>query len=76
MLFRSVEREIKPKEIKSFDEAFFTGTAVGILPIAKIDNHVFNKELEGPITKSIKKAYNDTVRGNIKKYSRKWITRV
>lgn len=71
-----VERRIKPKEIKSFDEAFFTGTAIEILPIAKIDNYVFNKSLEGPVTKSIKKAYNDIVRGNIKKYSRKWITRV
>lgn len=64
------ERTIKPKEIFTADEAFFTGTAAEVTPIASIDDHVLNKGKEGPITAQLKKSYMEVVHGRNKKYDR------
>lgn len=64
------ERTIKPKEIFTADEAFFTGTAAEVTPIASIDDYVLNKGKEGPITAQLKKAYMEVVHGRNKKYDR------
>jgi branched-chain amino acid aminotransferase len=68
-----MERTIKPKEIFKADEAFFTGTAVEISPIASIDDHVLKSGKEGPITTQLKKAYMDVVRGKNSRY-KKYLT--
>ena len=58
-----VEKKISVGELKSADEAFFTGTAVEICAISKIDETTINKGKTGPITKKIKQSYNEMVRG-------------
>lgn len=70
--YKVVEKDIKPSEIKSFDEAFFTGTAVEVCPIAKIDN---NKFLKSDASSKIREVYMDVVKGKAKKYS-KWLTTI
>ncbi|GBE16638.1 branched-chain-amino-acid aminotransferase [bacterium BMS3Abin15] len=72
---RTIGRNIKVKDLKSFNEAFFVGTAVEVNAIGKIDKIIFGKGEEGKITKEIKEAYLDTVRGKIKKYN-KWLNYV
>ncbi len=74
MGYNLLEKEIKLKDLSKYDEAFFTGTAVEINGISKIDDVVFSKE-EGDLTKEIKDIYYRVVRGEIKKYKR-WLNYV
>ena len=62
------EKKISLKEIKRADEAFFTGTAVEICPIGKIDDILINNGKIGEITKQIKDLYQRIIRGKEKKY--------
>ncbi len=43
MGFKVIEKNIVPTEIKYFEEAFFTGTAVEIKKISQIDEIIFDK---------------------------------
>ena len=58
-----IEKVIKPEEIYTADEAFFTGTAAEVAPIRSIDDHVLGAGGVGPITNQIKTTYLDTVYG-------------
>ncbi|MFP4539564.1 MAG: branched-chain amino acid transaminase [Candidatus Paceibacterota bacterium] len=67
------EKRIKPEEIKSADEVFFTGTAVEVCPVGQIDGVLINQGEVGEITKEIKRTYAQTVRGRENRYL-KWLT--
>lgn len=67
------EKQITIKELKLADEVFFTGTAVEVCAIGKIDDVVINQGKIGKITKQIKESYNQTVRGEKEKYLN-WLT--
>ncbi|MGE3279228.1 MAG: branched-chain amino acid transaminase [Candidatus Altimarinota bacterium] len=69
------EAKLKPKDLFGADEAFFTGTAAEVTPIASIDDHVFNKGKEGPITAQLKQAYMEVVHGKNPRY-KKYLTLV
>lgn len=69
--YKVIEKDIKPLEIKKFDEAFFTGTAAEISPIGKIEKMKFKKA--PVIGKQIQEIYYKAVRGEIKKYE-KWLS--
>ncbi len=45
-----VERNITPTDLFSADEAFFTGTAAEIIPIAEINKRIIGDGKPGPIT--------------------------
>lgn len=64
--YEVTEKSIAPAELKSFDEAFFTGTAVEISIIGKINNHEFSPK--SAISRQIQKAYLAAVHGENKKY--------
>mgnify|MGYP000868849263 FL=1 len=57
------ERKIQLEEVLESDEAFFTGTAVEVIPINAIDKKSIADGLRGPITEKLQKAYLDQVRG-------------
>ena len=57
------ERKIQLEEVLEGDEAFFTGTAVEVVPINSIDKKSISGGLRGPITEKLQKAYLDQVRG-------------
>lgn len=67
-----VEENIKPQQLKTFEEAFFVGTAVEVNAIGKIDKIFFGDGKEGEKTKIIKEAYVRIIRGENKKY-KKWL---
>lgn len=69
------ERKINPREIKNFDEAFFTGTAVEVVAIGQIDKTKINNGKEGEVTKKIKDLYHKVITGEAPKY-KKWLTLV
>lgn len=52
------------------DEAFFTGTAAEVTPIANIDNRQIGAGKRGEITKKLQDAYFDVVYGRNPKYAK------
>ncbi|MGN6623700.1 MAG: branched-chain amino acid transaminase [Candidatus Nitrosocosmicus sp.] len=56
-----------------FDEVFLTGTASEIVPIGKIDHRVIGQGKIGPLTKKIKKYYEQEVRGKSNR-NKSWLT--
>jgi branched-chain amino acid aminotransferase len=57
------------------DEAFLTGTAAEVVPIASVDDRVVGLGRPGPITLEIQSIYNATVRGEKPQYDQ-WLTRI
>lgn len=64
---------ISRDEIYYFDEVFLTGTASEIVPVGKVDHRYINNGKIGPITKKIKKCYEDIVRGR-NQFKKSWLT--
>ena len=60
------------EEIIECDEAFFTGTAVEVTPITKIDDKVISNGSVGEITKEIQTTYENAVFGIDN--SKNWLT--
>jgi len=73
--FQVVERKIRSVEALSADEAFLTGTAAEVTPIAYINKKKIGVGTTGPVTAILQKRYADVVRGRIPRY-RRWLTYV
>ena len=73
--YRVEETNISVDDVKSSDEAFFTGTAAEVTPIIQVDNVKINNGKPGEITKKIQKIYFDLIRGKVDEYS-SWLTQV
>jgi branched-chain amino acid aminotransferase len=67
------EKRISRDEIYCADEAFFTGTAVEIIPIRELDDRVIGDGRPGPVTRAIQKLYFSTSRGENLRYDH-WLT--
>jgi len=66
------EKQLKVEDIYDADEAFFTGTAAEVTPIASLDDHSM-KHSFGPITQKLSESYLDTAKGMNEKY-KSWLT--
>ena len=69
------ETNISVDDVKSSDEAFFTGTAAEVTPIIQVDDVKINDGKPGKITKKIQKIYFNLIRGKVDEYS-SWLTQV
>ena len=67
-----VERPIDRSELYECDELFFTGTAVGIAPVVRVDHRPVNEGAIGEITHSLRQLYFHATRGNLPAYG-KWL---
>ena len=55
-----IEEGISISDIKSYDEAFLTGTSTQIASIKKIDDYYLYRDDEiGPITRKLQEAYKE-----------------
>ena len=63
-----VEKRFTRDEIYIADEAFFTGTAAEVTPIAELDNRPVGSGSRGPITEALQSDYFDLVHGRNEKY--------
>lgn len=70
-----VERSIDASELLIADEAFYSGTAVGIAPIVRINHHPVRDGAIGPVTHGIQQLYTDAAMGRLREY-RNWLTPV
>jgi len=67
-----VERPIDRSELYICDELFFTGTAVGVMPVVRVDHRPVKDAAIGSITRAIRQLYFDATRGHLEFY-RKWL---
>jgi branched-chain amino acid aminotransferase len=73
--YKVEEKNISVNDVKSCDEAFFTGTAAEVTPIIQVDDQQINDGKPGKITKQIQTIYFDLIRGKIEKYD-SWLTHI
>jgi len=66
-------RALTLEDLLTADEAFFTGTAAEVVPIAAVDDHTWAEE--GPITARLRAVYADVVRGR-RDAPGPWLTQV
>ena len=71
--FDVIERDISYDELIASDEVFFSGTAVEITPISKIDETIIGFGSIGPVTEKLQTAYSDIVSGRNDQY-RNWLS--
>lgn len=67
-----VERPIDRSELYICDELFFTGTAVGIAPVVRVDHRLVKEGAIGSITREMQRLYHDATRGRMNNY-RRWL---
>jgi len=67
-----VERPIDRSELYICDELFFTGTAVGVMPISRVDHRPVKSGAIGAVTQEIRQLYFDATRGHLERY-KKWL---
>ena len=67
------EKDLRYEDLKNADEAFFTGTAVEITPITKLDQSRISDGKRGPITKILQDSFMNIVSGQNLNYSN-WLT--
>lgn len=68
-----VEDNIKKSELYKADEAFFTGTAAELSPIAFIDKNKIGSGKVGPVTARMQQVFKEVVSGKDYRY-RDWLT--
>ena len=73
--YEVIEKDITVDEIKSADEAFFTGTAAEVTAIGSVDDQNIGNGEAGPITSKLKDMFMDIVKGKNEKYI-SWLTYV
>lgn len=69
------ERSIPRSEAYIADEAFLTGTAAEIVPVASVDERPVGAGGVGPVTKQLRDLFQEVVRGRNETYAR-WLERV
>ena len=75
MGLRVIERPIDRSELYVCDELFFTGTAVGLAPIVRVDHRPVKNGTIGAVTQRLQKLYFDATRGHLQPYAN-WLTPV
>ena len=68
-----LEKDISYDDFLNADEAFFTGTAVEITPISKLDDKHINDGERGSITKELQNKFQQIISGEDSKY-KSWLT--
>jgi len=63
-----MQKRLTRDEVYLADEAFFTGTAAEVTPIAELDNRPIGSGSRGPLTKTLQADYFDLVYGRNEKY--------
>jgi branched-chain amino acid aminotransferase len=62
-------------DLYTADEAFLTGTAAEVVPIASVDDRVISDGRPGPVTRRVQEIYHAAVRGDVDRY-KDWVEHV
>jgi branched-chain amino acid aminotransferase len=69
------EKDLTYEDLVDSDEAFFSGTAVEITPISKIDSNVIGTGSRGEVTAKLQNTYSEIVSGKNDLY-KDWLSLV
>ena len=75
LFLKGEERRVDRSELYIGDELFFTGTAVEVAPITRVDHRPVGDGQIGPITRALRQLYTDATRGRLEAY-RHWVAPV
>jgi len=67
-----IERQVDRSELYLADEMFFTGTAVEVAPIVRVDHRTVGSGAIGPVAAELKFLYMEATRGRLAAY-RHWL---
>ena len=67
------EKNLEYDDLLNADEAFFTGTAVEITPISKLDNNLISNGSRGETTQLLQEKFQEIIYGQDKSYEN-WLT--
>ena len=67
------EKNLEYDDLLNADEAFFTGTAVEITPISKLDNNLISNGSRGEITQRLQEKFQEIIYGQDTSYEN-WLT--
>ena len=67
-----VERPVDRSELYMADEIFFTGTAVEVAPVVRVDHRQIGSGTIGPVAAELRHLYLDATRGRMEAY-RHWL---
>jgi len=73
--YQVTEREMRRTDLYMADEAFLSGTAAEVVPIASVDDRPVGDGKPGPITREIQETYFAAVRGKVDRY-KDWLEHV
>lgn len=62
------ESPLRRTDLYMADEAFLTGTAAEVVPVASIDDRAIGTGKPGPVTKAVQEVYYHAVRGEVPQY--------
>ena len=71
--FSIQEKNLEYDDLLNADESFFTGTAVEITPISKLDNNLISNGSRGEITQRLQEKFQEIIYGQDKSYQN-WLT--
>jgi branched-chain amino acid aminotransferase len=66
--YEVVEHALVRTDLYLADEAFFTGTAAEIVPIAQVDDRTVGAGRPGPVTREIMEIFSAATRGEVDRY--------
>ncbi len=69
------EKDLTYDDLVNSDEAFFSGTAVEITPVSKIDSNIIGSGSRGEVTAKLQQTYSDIVSGKNDLY-KDWLSLV
>ena len=70
-----VEAHLRRTDLYVADEAFLTGTAAEVVPIASVDDRSVGSGKPGPVTKAVQSVFFQAVRGEVAQY-KDWVEHV
>jgi branched-chain amino acid aminotransferase len=73
--YEVAEAALRRTDLYLAEEAFLTGTAAEVVPLASVDDRVIGSGKPGPITKAIQGVFFNTVRGEVGQY-KDWVEHV
>jgi branched-chain amino acid aminotransferase len=70
-----VESPLRRTDLYMAEEAFLTGTAAEVVPVASVDDRIVGSGTPGPITRAIQDIFFKAVRGEVPEY-KDWVEHV
>ncbi|MGH9304841.1 MAG: aminotransferase class IV, partial [Acidimicrobiales bacterium] len=73
--YEVAEAHLRRTDLYQAEEAFLTGTAAEVVPVASVDDRMVGSGKPGPVTKALQEQFFALVRGELDRY-KEWLEHV